>query len=54
MFDCFVGSDASLVEVNPIVLTGDGELMVEIVQLREQDPACAANVLTSLSHTLGR
>ena len=27
LYDCFVGSDASLTEINPLVITGDGKLL---------------------------
>jgi methionyl-tRNA formyltransferase len=37
-----------------VVLTGDGALMLTRVQLDGDEPRCAAEVLDSLSHTLGR
>jgi succinyl-CoA synthetase beta subunit len=39
MFDCFVGSDASLVEVNPMVLTGDGKVIALDAKVSVDDNA---------------
>lgn len=55
----YVGSVAGrVVEVRPglgsVVLTGDGALMVTQAQLKGSDPVCAADVLKSVSQTLGR
>lgn len=55
----YVGRVAGrVVEIRPgegtVVLTGDGALLVTRVQLDGQEPVCAAEILNSVSQTLGR
>jgi methionyl-tRNA formyltransferase len=56
---CYVGRvPGRVIEVLPdigsIVLTGDGALLLTSVQLEGQDVACAAHVVSRISHTLGQ
>lgn len=39
LYDCFVGSDAELVEVNPLALTGDGEVVAADAKVVINDAA---------------